>query len=66
MSGLQVFLRLDGQGDVHAASVVEVDEVEVEEKFVGSVVDCASEHDVVSEDCLLYTSVNYMCVLCLM
>ena len=40
----------DGQGDVHAASVVEGDEVEVEEKFGGSVVECASENDVVCED----------------
>ena len=42
----------DGQGDVHAASVVEGDEVEVEEKFGGSVVEFVSENDV----CLLYTS----------
>ena len=41
---------VDGQGDVHAASVVEVDEVEVEEKFGGSIVECASENDVVCED----------------
>ena len=37
-----------GQGDVHAASVVEGDVVE--EKFGGSVVECASENDVVCED----------------
>ena len=36
--------------DVHAASVVEVDEVEVEEKFGGSVVECVSENDVVCEN----------------
>ena len=40
---------MDGQGDVHAASVVEVDEVEVEEKLGGSVVECVSENDVVCE-----------------
>ena len=36
---------MDGQGDVHAAS-----EVEVEEKFGGSVVEFVSESDVVCED----------------
>ena len=36
----------DGQGDVQAASVVEVDEVEVGEKLGGSVVECVSEDDV--------------------
>ena len=30
--------------------MVEVDEVEVEEKFGGSVVECVSENDVVCED----------------
>ena len=40
----------DGRGDVLAASVVEGDEVEVEEKFGGSIVECASENDVVCED----------------
>ena len=35
---------VDGQGDVHAASVVEVDEVEVEEKFGGSVVELSLIH----------------------
>ena len=46
----------DGQGDVQAASVVEVDEVEVGEKLGGSVVEFVGENDVVCEDCLLYTS----------
>ena len=34
----------DGQGDVHAASVEEGDEVEVEEKFGGSVVELSLIH----------------------
>ena len=39
-----------GQGDVHDASVVEGDEVEVEEKFGGSVVECVSGNEGVCED----------------
>ena len=38
------------QGDVHAACVVEGDEVDVEEEFGGSVVECVSENDEVCED----------------
>ena len=45
---LDVYKR-QGQGDVHAASVVEVDEVDVEEKFGCSVLECASENDLVCE-----------------